>query len=110
MTVRVISAMLFLMIQTHGFECNICRKDLKITSKKLTEEILLSLQHTLETGWMLILLVINRLMWCVNAIMLCVNAILVIDVGKCKSCNKRCKQTDVVFECNYVVFECNSCD
>ena len=49
MTVRVISAMLFLMIQTHGFECNICRKDLKITSKKLTEEILLSLQSVSQS-------------------------------------------------------------
>ena len=34
------------------------------------------------------MLCVNAIMLCVNAIVLCVNAILMIDVGKCKSCDK----------------------
>ena len=76
--------------------CEVCdnpfqnKAKIKITSKKLTEETLSLLQQNLETGWILILLVINRLMLCANAIMLCVNAMLVIYVCKCESCKCKC--------------------
>ena len=57
--------------QTHVVRCGEC-KDKFYSPAYLSDHM----QHTLETGWMLILLVINRLMLCVNAIMLCVNAIV----------------------------------